>query len=107
MPKKPTNKNSSVSNFKEILSILKELKKNYSSYSLGKHFATALDEYYPDIWGISDKEMLYALTKYKAQMEMDVAHETGKDELDEILKGGLDLYDGIQQYEEDDREDLI
>lgn len=76
--------------YTEILTVLQELKKSYPSYSMGKHLSTALDEY-GDIWGISDKEMLFALTKYKAQMEMDVPHETGEEELDKIIEDGMNL----------------
>lgn len=76
--------------YTEILTTLQELKKSYPSYSMGKHLSTAFDEY-GDIWGLSDKEMLFALTKYKAQMEMDVPHETDEEELDKIIKEGMNL----------------
>jgi hypothetical protein len=56
---------------------------------MGRHLATALDEY-GDIWGVSDKEMVFALTKYKNQLEMDVPH-TDDSEIDKIIKDGLDL----------------
>jgi hypothetical protein len=56
---------------------------------MGRHLATALDEY-GDIWGITDKELAYALAKYKGQLEMDVPH-TDDSEIDKIIKEGLDL----------------
>jgi len=40
---------------------------------LGRHIATALDEY-GDVWGLSDREILFALEKYKAELDMDVPH---------------------------------
>lgn len=76
--------------YKEIIDILKELKSQYPSYSLGKHISTALDDY-GDIWGLSDKELHFAFTKYKAQMQMDVPHESSEDELDRIIKDGMNL----------------
>lgn len=76
--------------YKESIEILLELKKKYHSYSLGKHLSTALDDY-GDIWGLSDKELHFALTKYKAQMEMDVPHETDEEELKRIIEDGMNL----------------
>lgn len=94
MKKKKTNL------YIEIIDLLKELKTLYPSYSIGKHISTALDDY-GDIWGLSDKEVLFALTKYKAQMEMDVPHETGEDELREIIDDAMNL----SIREEEDYED--
>lgn len=75
--------------FNQLTSILQELHTLYPQYNVGRHLATALDEY-GDMWGITDKEMVFALTKYKNQLEMDFPH-TDDSELDEIIKGGLDL----------------
>lgn len=85
--------------YTEILEVLKELKSLYPSYTIGKHLATALDDY-GDTWGLSDKEVLFALNKYKAQMEMDVPHETDDEEIDKIIKDGLSL--GSPSIEEDE-----
>ena len=76
--------------YKDILEVLMELKTLYPSYSMGKHISTALDEY-GDIWGLSDKEVLYAFTKYKAQMQMDVPHETNEEELKRIIDDAMNL----------------
>jgi len=75
--------------FNQLTSILQELHTLYPQYNMGRHLATALDEY-GDIWGVSDKEMVFALTKYKNQLEMDVPH-TDDSEIDKIIKDGLDL----------------
>lgn len=74
----------------EIINILKELKVLYPSYTMGKHISTALDEY-GDVWGISDKEMLFAIMKYKATLEMDVPHETNEEEIEKIIQDGMNL----------------
>ena len=75
--------------FNQIISILQELHDSYPAYNLGRHLATALDEY-GDLWGVTDKEMVFALMKYKSQLEMDVPHADEK-EIDEIIREGMDL----------------
>ena len=77
------------SHFNQIISLLQELHSSYPTYNMGRHLATALDEY-GDLWGVADKEMLFALTKYKNQLELDVPHTDDK-EIDEIIRGGMDL----------------
>lgn len=84
----------------DIIDVLNELKVLYPSYTIGKHLSTALDDY-GDIWGLSDKEVLFALTKYKAQMEMDVPHETNEEEIEEILRDGMNLTLSIEEEDED------
>jgi hypothetical protein len=56
---------------------------------MGRHLSTALDEY-GDVWGLTDKELKYALDKYKTQLEMDVQHTDDK-EIDDIIKQAMDL----------------
>jgi hypothetical protein len=88
--------------YNEVIHILQELHKAYPTYNLGKHLATALDEY-GDVWGMTDKELEYALYKYKSQLEMDVPH-TDESELDKIIKDGMDL-DNILKQDDDDEEE--
>jgi hypothetical protein len=54
---------------------------------MGMHLSTALDEY-GDLWGVTDKEVLFALEKYKASLDMDFPHI---EEIDQIIKDGMDL----------------
>jgi hypothetical protein len=84
--------------YEKALSVLQELHKDFPTYNLGRHLATALSDY-GDIWGITDKELVFALEKYKAEIEMDVPH-TDDSELDKIIKDGMDL-DNILKEEED------
>jgi hypothetical protein len=77
------------SHYNQVLAVLQELHKIYPVYNMGRHLATALDEY-GDVWGLSDKELLYALEKYKASLDMDVPH-TDESEIDQIIKEGMDL----------------
>jgi len=59
--------------YKEIVVILDDLGKTYPSYGLGRHLSTAFSEY-TDLWGISDKDILFALTKYRAELSYDTPH---------------------------------
>lgn len=86
--------------YKQIINILLELKEIFPSYNLGRHIETALDEY-KDVWGITDKELHWALVKYKAQLTMDSSHTDGS-EIDKIIREGMNLNTILQEDEEDD-----
>lgn len=85
--------------YQQALQTLQELHKDFPTYNLGRHLATALSDY-GDIWGITDKELAFALDKYKNEIEMDVPH-TDESELDKIIKEGMDL-DNILKEEDSD-----
>jgi hypothetical protein len=87
------------SSYEQILSVLAELKEVFPSYNLGRHLDTALNEY-KDIWGMTDKEMLYAVSKYKSQLTMDVPHPD-ESEIEKIVKDGMNLDTILQEDEED------
>jgi hypothetical protein len=67
---------------------------------MGRHIATALDDY-GDVWGLSDREILFALEKYKAELDMDFPH-TDESEIDQIIKEGMNLENILK--EDDDVE---
>lgn len=75
--------------YSQALNILQQLHTSYPQYNMGRHLSTALDEY-GDVWGLTDKELKYALDKYKTQLEMDVQHTDDK-EIDDIIKQAMDL----------------
>jgi hypothetical protein len=83
--------------YNQILAILHELHKKFPTYNMGRHIATALDGY-GDVWGITDRELFFALEKYSTELDMDVAPHH-KDELDKIIKDGMDL-DNILKEDE-------
>ena len=87
-----------VNYYNRILILLQELNVAFPQYNMGKHLATVLDEC-GNIWGVTDKELAYALVKYKGQLEMDFPH-TDDFEIDRIIKDGLDL-DNILKEETD------
>ena len=59
--------------FKEIIQTLNKLYKAHPTYNVGRHLSTALDEY-GDIWGMTNKELAFALEKYSTELEMDGDH---------------------------------
>jgi hypothetical protein len=83
--------------YNKIIRALQMLNKKYPSYNMGRHISTALDGY-PDVWGMTDKEFLFALNKYIVEMDIDVPHD---ENIDLIIKEGLDL---SHILDEDDEE---
>ena len=86
--------------YSQILTLLQQLHAAYPQYNMGRHLATALDEY-GDIWGLTDKEVLFALDKYKSQLELDVPH-TDEKELDQIIRDGMNLDDILKEQDGED-----
>jgi hypothetical protein len=83
-----------------VLALLQQLHISYPNYNMGRHIATALDEY-GDVWGLSDREILFALEKYKAELDMDVPH-TDESELDQIIKDGMNLENILKEQDGED-----
>lgn len=75
--------------YDEALQILQELHSLYPHYGMGRHLSTALADY-GDVWGLTDKELVFALQKYMSQLEMDVPHEDDE-EIEKIIRDGMDL----------------
>lgn len=88
------------SSYQQILDVLIELKEAFPSYNMGRHLDTALNEY-KDIWGMTDKEMLYALNRYKSQLTLDIPHPDDS-EIDKIVKDAMNLHTILQEDEEDE-----
>lgn len=88
------------SSYQQILDVLLELKEAFPSYNMGRHLDTALNEY-KDIWGMTDKEMLYALNRYKSQLTLDIPHPDDS-EIDKIVKDAMNLHTILQEDEEDE-----
>jgi hypothetical protein len=81
MSRKPTD-------FSQIITLLNDLHKSFPKYNIGRHISTALDG--SDLWGISDKQLLAALQKYREEREIDSPY-TNERELDAIISDGLNL----------------
>jgi hypothetical protein len=75
--------------YRQIIHILEKLHKAHPTYNMGRHISTALDGY-DDVWGVTDKEFLFALEKYELALNMDVDH-IDQEEIDKIIKDGMNL----------------
>lgn len=90
MPKKP-------SPYNQALHTLQELKHSHPNYRLSQHIATAFADY-GNIWGISDEEILFALEKYKTELEYNIAPDQ---EVERIIEEGKNLTLLFDQDEEE------
>jgi hypothetical protein len=79
--------------------VLESLRKAHPTYNIGRHISTALDGY-DDIWGVTDKEFLFALEKYELELNMDVDH-IDQEEIEEIIKDGMNLERTLFEEEEE------
>ena len=75
--------------YRQIIHVLESLRKAHPTYNIGRHISTALDGY-DDIWGVTDKEFLFALEKYELELNMDSPH-IDEEEIDKIIKDGMNL----------------
>jgi hypothetical protein len=78
---------------------LERLRKAHPTYNIGRHISTALDGY-DDIWGVTDKEFLFALEKYELELNMDSPH-IDEEEIEEIIKDGMNLERTLFEEEEE------
>jgi hypothetical protein len=78
--------------------VLESLHKAHPTYNIGRHISTALDGY-DDVWGVSDKEFLFALEKYELELNMDVDH-IDQEEIDKIIKDGMNLERMFEEEED-------
>jgi hypothetical protein len=83
--------------YRQIIQTLVRLQKAYPTYNIGRHISTAMDEY-TDVWGVNDREFLYAIQKYEIELNIDGPH-IDDEEIEEIIKDGMNL-DNIFEEEE-------
>lgn len=85
--------------YRQIIKALERLQKAHPTYNIGRHIATALDGY-TDVWGVTDKEFLFALQKYEIELNMDYSH-VDEEEIEDIIKDGMNLERLFLDEEED------
>ena len=78
---------------------MERLRKAHPTYNIGRHISTALDGY-DDVWGVTDREFLFALEKYELALNIDVDH-IDQEEIDKIIKDGMNLERTLFEEEED------
>lgn len=86
---------------KEIERVIHELHISHSDYNTGRHFSMAFGEY-GDVWDMSDKEMLFALEKYQAELQLDENNIAPEDYVNKIVKDGMNLDEMDWQEDEDE-----
>ena len=85
--------------YKKILVLLAELKKSHPTYNMGKHLATALDDYQAkDLWGMDDDRLYRIVKKYQDALQLDVPHDDS--EVDKIIKDGMKLHNILDEEDE-------
>lgn len=86
----------------EILSTIKEIFKKFPNQLVSTHLSLAFSDY-ASIDGISDKEILFLLDKYKYEKELDIEiqHDAS---IDRIIEEGQNL--SITNLYDIDEEDL-
>lgn len=86
--------------YNQVLHLLQQLHVTYPTYNMGRHLATALDGY-GDVWGLTDKEIAFALEKYKSELDLDIPH-TDEKEIDQIIREGMDLDNILKDQDVED-----
>ena len=73
--------------YNQVINVLQELHKSYPTYCIGRHISTAVADY-GDVWGLTDKEFLFALQKYQSELDINTLPE---EDIDKIVREGMDL----------------
>jgi hypothetical protein len=77
----------------KIFSLLKELKKKYPSFSIGRHISSCVENH-EQLWGITDKELYHELEKYSLELSFDEQLNTNLD-IEDIIKDAKSMFDDI------------
>lgn len=85
--------------YKAIVDKLLELKREHHTYNFGRHISLAFAEY-GDLWGLTDKEALFALEKYQTELELDTDRIASPQYIEQLMKDVED-FDNILNEEED------
>jgi hypothetical protein len=62
-------------NYEEILKALRGIHEQHPTQNLGRHLSLALSDY-PDLFGLTDKEFLFAINKYSTELELDIVSDS-------------------------------
>lgn len=91
-----------ISDFKKVIKLLEELHKEYPQLGIGRHFTSALSEY-GDPWGMTDKELNFALDKYRQAMELDIQGYLMEDEyVAKVIKDAENFEDILKETDGDE-----
>lgn len=79
-----------ISEYRKVLKVLEELHSKYPQFDIMRHITTATDEY-GDTWGMTDKELLFALEKYKMVLDLDQNNIVDEEYLSRIIEDAQNL----------------
>lgn len=87
---------------KRILHSLQDLVKSYPKYSIGRHLSTAFSDY-RDLWDVSDKEISFALDKYRSELELGIESDKSYDSfVEKVIEDSKHLGTGIENMSEEE-----
>lgn len=93
---------SAINYYKETLRVLADLHVSHPTFSMGRHLSTALSDY-GDVWGMTNKEMLYALQKYQAEIDMNsVQTRTHEQFVDRVIRDAQNLDTLLKEEDPED-----
>ena len=90
----------SINYYKSALKVLEQLHKDHPSFSIARHIATATADY-GDIWGMSNKEFLFSLEKYQAELELDSDNIANEGYIEQITKDAENLLNNNEDENDD------
>lgn len=93
-------KKKDITYYEEVLKTLKDLKKLYPGTSIGTHLSIITSEY-GDLANVSDRELSFALEKYKSEMEIYGGIDI---EIDKIISDGQNLDTLFNEPDEEEDE---
>lgn len=85
--------------YKQIIDIFDSLHKEYPEHNLGRHLSLALSDY-TDLFSVTDREFLYALTKYQTELAFDHHPTASEDYVRKIEEDASHLFDRASDTDE-------
>ncbi len=85
--------------FEKVIKILKDLKREYPSIEVSKHYILSTDN---AGFSLTDKELFHALQKHKGELDMNTLSE---EDMEEVIKDADSMFISIDEEEWDTEED--
>jgi hypothetical protein len=89
-----------ISDYNRVIKLLQELHSDYPDYTIAQHLATALSDY-GDFWGLTDKEVLFALEKYKSELALDIQQLAPDTYVQKIVEDANNLFGEVDEEEDE------
>ena len=89
-----------ISDYKKALRLLDELHRDYPSFDLMRHITTATSEY-GDPWGMTSRELVFLLNKYRTELELDQVNIVDDAYVNKIVRDSQNFDDILKDNYED------